>query len=66
MMGSSVVDDFVKSQNGPNLEALVNGRQVYKEQGREILTYDKQIETRVRRPKNAPGKRNPDFLWAKL
>jgi hypothetical protein len=64
MMGSSE-EDLVKNQTEPNQEAQVNGRQANKEQGREILTYNKQIETQVKRLQKAPEK-SPDFLWSEL
>jgi hypothetical protein len=47
MMGSSE-EGLVKNQTEPNQENQVNGRQANKEHGREILTYNKQIETQVK------------------
>jgi hypothetical protein len=49
----------VKKQTEPNQEEQVNGRQANKKQGREILMYNKQIETQVKRfcqqKKKKPG-----------
>jgi hypothetical protein len=56
----------VKNQTEPNQVAQVSGRQANKEQGREMLTNNKQIETQVKRLWNAPRKRRPDFLWSEL
>lgn len=63
ILGTNAADVLVEDQNVPNQEAQDNGRHVNKEQGGEIMTCDKQIETQVKRPRNVSKKRNLDFLW---
>jgi hypothetical protein len=58
--------EIVNGKNGLCQEVPVNGRQVNKVQGSDMLTCEKNIRIQEKRPRKVPKKRSPDFLWTDL
>jgi hypothetical protein len=59
-------DDLVNGKNGLCQEVPVNGRQVNKGQGSDMLMCDKHTKIQVKRLWYVPKKGSSDFVWTDL